>query len=93
MNGAPSQVDTFDPKPALTQVSTARPTRASTPVGSNGRPVGHLMQSPFAFTQHGQSGLEISSLFPHTCAVRRRPVRDPLACTPTRPPTPRAACR
>ena len=24
------------------------------------------MQSPFAFTQHGQSGLEISSLFPHT---------------------------
>jgi hypothetical protein len=35
-------------------------------VGSNGRAVGHLMQSPFEFTRHGQSGLEISSLFPHT---------------------------
>src|SRR5262249_4523052 len=31
-----------------------------------GRPIGHLMQSPFPFTQHGESGLPISSLFPHT---------------------------
>ena len=46
--------------------STARPTRATTPVGSNGRPVGHLMKSPFPFARHGESGLEISSLFPHT---------------------------
>jgi hypothetical protein len=65
MNGAPSQVDTFDHKPALAKYhGTAY--RGSTPIGSNGRPVGHLMKSAFAFSRHGKSGLEISSLFPHT---------------------------
>jgi hypothetical protein len=65
MNGAPSQVDTFDPKPALTKFNgTAY--KGETPVGSNGRPIGHLMQSPFQFTNHGKSGLPISDLFPHT---------------------------
>jgi uncharacterized protein (DUF1501 family) len=65
MNGGPSHVDTFDPKPALTKFN-GTPYQGDTPVGSNNRPVGHLMQSPFAFAQHGKSGLEISSLFPHT---------------------------
>jgi hypothetical protein len=65
MNGAPSQVDTFDYKPALDKYH-GTPYHGSTPIGSNGRPVGHLMRSPFRFTEHGQSGLEISSLFPHT---------------------------
>jgi hypothetical protein len=65
MNGAPSQIDTFDRKPALERYhGTAY--RGSTPVGSNGRPIGHLMRSPFPFARHGQSGLEISALFPHT---------------------------
>src|SRR5205823_1127500 len=66
MNGAPSQVDTFDPKPALAKFDGKPYDRKSvTAVGSNGRPVGHLMKSPFPFTKHGDSGLEISSLFPH----------------------------
>jgi len=65
MNGAPSQVDTFDPKPELSRFN-GMAYRGDTPVGSNGRPIGHLMQSPFEFTRHGASGLEISSLFPHT---------------------------
>ena len=65
MNGGPSQVDTFDPKPALTKFH-GQPYRGDAKVGSNGRPIGHLMQSPFPFQKHGQSGLEISSLFPHT---------------------------
>src|SRR5262249_54004189 len=65
MNGAPSHVDTFDPKPALAKYH-GKPYKGATPVGSNGRPIGHLMQSPFAFKKHGKSGLEISSLFPHT---------------------------
>lgn len=63
MNGAPSQVDTFDYKPALTRWHN-RPYRGDTPVGSNGRPIGNLMQTPFPFRRHGQSGLHISSLFP-----------------------------
>src|SRR5277367_3794927 len=48
MNGAPSQVDTFDPKPALAKfdgTSYSGPLK----VGSNGRPVGYLMKSPFEF--------------------------------------------
>lgn len=65
MNGGPSQVDTFDPKPALTKWH-GQPYRGEAKVGSNGRAIGHLMQSPFEFKKHGQSGLEISSLFPHT---------------------------
>ena len=64
MNGGPSQVDTFDPKPALAKYH-GQPYQGDAKVGSNGRPVGHLMQSPFEFTRHGRSGLEISSLFPH----------------------------
>lgn len=65
MNGAPSQVDTFDPKPALTR-HHGQPYKGDLTVGSNMRAVGHLMQSPFEFRKHGESGLEISSLFPHT---------------------------
>ncbi|MFN0055606.1 MAG: DUF1501 domain-containing protein [Planctomycetales bacterium] len=65
MNGGPSQVDTFDPKPELQK----RDGEPYTPpeglqVGSNGRPVGRLMASPFPFEPRGQSGLPISSLYP-----------------------------
>src|SRR5262245_27228411 len=65
MNGAPSQVDTFDPTPALERFDNTAYT-GKTPVGSNGRPIGRLMKSPFAFANHGESGLPISDLFPHT---------------------------
>ena len=65
MNGAPSHVDTFDYKPALSTFNNT-PYKGDTAVGSNGRPIGNLMQTPFEFRKHGRSGLEISSLFPHT---------------------------
>jgi hypothetical protein len=62
MNGGMSQVDTFDPKPALDryhgqpmpgeQVKTERIT-------------GSLMRSPFSFKKHGQSGIEVSEIFPN----------------------------
>ena len=65
MNGAPSQVDTFDPKPIL-DTYDGKPYAGKTKVGSNGRPIGNLMRSPFEFKKHGKSGLPISSLFPHT---------------------------
>ncbi len=65
MNGGPSQVDTFDPKPALSKFNGS-PYTGEAKVGSNGRPIGHLMKSPFEFQSRGQSGLPISSLFPHT---------------------------
>lgn len=64
MNGGPSQVDTFDPKPMLDKFNgTAYAGNAK--VGSNGRPIGRLMRSPFPFAPHGRSGLPISSLYPN----------------------------
>jgi len=55
MNGAPSQVDTFDPKPELEKYD-GKPYTGKTKVGSNGRPIGNLMKSPFPFGKHGKSG-------------------------------------
>ena len=65
MNGAPSQVDTFDPKPALEKYA-GKPYSGNAKVGSNGRPIGYLTPSFFKFRPRGKSGLEISDIFPHT---------------------------
>lgn len=64
MNGGPSHVDTFDPKPELDRMDGKSYT-GDAKVGSNGRPIGNLMKSPFPFSHHGESGLPISSLFPN----------------------------
>lgn len=63
MNGGPSQVDTFDPKPMLekyhgkplpdTNLRTERKTGAA-------------MRSPFKFKKYGQSGIQVSELFENT---------------------------
>ena len=67
MNGGPSQVDTFDPKPSLTKYDGQRPPGADL---KTERKTGGLMKSPFRFDRHGESGLEISEIFPQlsTCA-------------------------
>jgi hypothetical protein len=59
MRGAPSHVDTFDYKPKLNADS-------GKPAGYGGtQTASKLLGSPWEFQQHGQSGLWISSLFPH----------------------------
>jgi hypothetical protein len=78
MPGGPSQVDTFDPKPTLTK--------------QNGKPAPklylnqkrNLLASPWKFEKKGQSGLEVSELFPHVgsradrlCVVRSMVGDDP----------------
>ena len=63
MNGAPSQVDTFDPKPALKQYAGQRP--ENTVKLKTEFDTGGLLPSPFQFARYGQSGIEISELFPH----------------------------
>lgn len=60
MNGGPSQVDTFDPKPALTKFNGQKPPAAEI---KTERRTGNLMQSPFTFKKYGQSGLEVSEIF------------------------------
>jgi hypothetical protein len=62
MNGGVSQVDTFDPKPALEKYKGQRPPAVNL---STERRTFNLMPSPFAFKKYGESGLEISSLFSH----------------------------
>lgn len=63
LNGGPSQVDTFDPKPMLVKHhGQAMP--GDHPKAKQER--GTLMQSPFAFQRYGQSGLEVSELFQKT---------------------------
>jgi Protein of unknown function (DUF1501) len=62
MNGAPSQVDTFDPKPSLDKYAGQRP--ESTVKLTTENATGGLMPSPFKFSKYGQSGMEISELFP-----------------------------
>ncbi len=64
MNGGPSQVDTFDPKPALEKYH-GQSYSGDCEVGSNGRPIGHLSKSAFTFDRCGTSGLPISSIYPH----------------------------
>ena len=64
MNGGPSQVDTFDPKPTLSKYH-GRTYDGERKVGSNDRPIGHLTQTTFKFDNHGESGLPISDIYPH----------------------------
>src|SRR5450755_4223647 len=75
MPGGPSQVDTFDPKPCLTR--------------DHGKPspklyLGkqrNLLASPWKFHKQGESGLEVSELFPHigSCADRLCVIRSMVA--------------
>jgi hypothetical protein len=63
MDGGPSQVDTFDPKPRLER-EHGQPIRAKVqPTQFNN--VGTVLKSPWAFRNHGQSGIPVSDLFPH----------------------------
>ena len=61
LNGGPSQVDTFDPKPMLAKYS-----HQPMPSGNlkTERKTGNLLPSPFAFARHGKSGIEVSEIFP-----------------------------
>ena len=61
MNGGPSQVDTFDPKPALEKYHGQRPPGAER---KTERRTGGLFKSPFKFKQSGQSGIPVSEIFP-----------------------------
>ncbi len=62
-NGGPSQVDTFDPKPALAKYA-GQPLPSGTL--KTERRTGAVLPSPFKFKKHGQSGIEVSEIFPHT---------------------------
>jgi hypothetical protein len=61
MNGGPSQVDTFDPKPMLAKYAgQAIPLQLPTE-----RRTGAALPSPYKFQKYGQSGIEVSEIFPN----------------------------
>ena len=66
LNGGPSQVDTFDPKPALIKNHGQAMPSAS---GDANEVRGTLMQSPFSFKRYGESGLPVSELFQETAGL------------------------
>jgi len=69
MTGGPSQLETFDPKPELKRFDGQSLPPTFNPAGISlqfMKPTdGKLLASPFAYHNHGQSGLEISDIFPH----------------------------
>ena len=93
MSGGPSQVDTFDPKPALAELAGKDVPESLAQRVPRIKRAGlkNLMASPWEFQQHGQSGLYVSSLFPEVakhvddlCVIRsmthRNPVHGPGEC-------------
>src|SRR6266851_8075693 len=73
LEGAPSQIDLFDPKPKLNELNGEKLPESMTKnvrfafIQKDGA---RLMGSPRKFTQHGECGMEMSDFLPHlaTCA-------------------------
>lgn len=63
MDGGPSQVDTFDPKPRLTAEHGQPFKMKMEPTQFNDN--GLTLASPWRFRRYGESGLPVSDLFPH----------------------------
>jgi hypothetical protein len=84
-NGGPSQVDTFDPKPALDKWHGKEiPLKLSTE-----RKTGAALRSPYKFSRYGKSGLEVSEIFKHVggCADDLCVIRSMRADVPNHEPS------
>jgi hypothetical protein len=86
MNGGPSHVDTFDPKPELTKRHGQ-----DLPTGNlrTERPTGAAFASPFKFRKWGQSGIEVSEIFEHVaqCVDDMAIIRSMHADVPNHEPS------
>jgi hypothetical protein len=82
MDGGPSQVDTFDPKPRLAR-EHGQPIKMKAPptqfIPHDTPP--KVLGSPFKFARHGQCGTEVSEIFPHiaTCVDELTVIRSMVA--------------
>src|SRR5678816_2311829 len=86
MNGGPSQVDTFDPKPALEKYAGKL---LPTPNLKTERRTGAAMPSPYKFAKHGNSGIEVSEIFPNVakCVDDMCVIRSMQADVPNHEPS------
>jgi hypothetical protein len=79
MDGGPSQMDSFDPKPRLNQENGQKlPFQPPTTVFNI---TDRIYGSPYTFKQYGQSGTPVSELFPHiaTCVDDMAIIRSMVA--------------
>jgi hypothetical protein len=81
LNGGPSQVDTFDPKPLLGRYEGKMLPRGNL---STERKTGAALPSPFRFKRYGQSGIPVSEIFARTaehaddlCVIRSMHANTP----------------
>lgn len=65
MNGGPSQMDLFDPKPMLEKLHGTQHFNQIAGEIENVKDAGSIMRSPYKFAQHGQSGMWVSDVMPH----------------------------
>ena len=63
MDGGPSQIDTFDPKPLLAKEHGKPFKMKIEPTQFNA--IGNTLKSPWKFKKYGESGIPVSELFPH----------------------------
>jgi len=86
LNGGPSHVDTFDPKPALDKYNGK-----ALPIENlrTERKTGAAFASPFKFRKYGQSGIEVSELFANVaeCVDEIAVVRSMQANLPNHEPS------
>ncbi len=68
MSGGVSHIDTFDPKPMLEKFH-GQPLRGKGEITVRQGYPGPLFKSPFKFQKYGQSGIEVSELFPHMGSI------------------------
>jgi hypothetical protein len=81
LNGGPSQVDTFDPKPLLKKYEGKMLPQGNL---TTERKTGSALPSPFRFRRYGQSGIEVSEIFARTaqhiddiCVIRSMQANTP----------------
>ena len=86
LNGGPSHVDTFDPKPTLDRFAGKPMPGGNLPTE---RKTGGALPSPFKFRKYGQSGLDVSDLFPRVgrCADDLCVIRSMKAEVPNHEPS------
>jgi hypothetical protein len=85
-NGGPSHLDTFDPKPLLAEYAGKPLPRENL---RTERKTGTAFPSPFSFKKYGQSGIEVSEIFPHLaeCVDDMAIVRSMHADVPNHEPS------
>jgi len=69
MEGGPSHVDTFDPKPALEKLHLTEFTRSGEQKSAMESGKRYYVQSPFKFNKHGESGADMSDNWRHLSSV------------------------